>query len=893
MNVSFSLTNFSLCILLFALVGVGCSPGASTMAQANAAASTTATTGTRVTTTVTEPFAYLGQSVALSGEMLAAGAPGENARQGAVYLWQKEPDGWHEQTRLVAADGRADDEFGFAVAIDGDLLVVGAAYRQQAAGTIYIFERQAAGWVEQARLTREAGQNFDLFGYDVAISGDTVVVGARSVNDPQHGRNTGAVYVYQRQQNEWQQQARLVSPAPAPTAHFGHAVAVDGDQIVVGAFGEDDAQNGRKAGSAYIFQRQGQEWHLQTRLTAADGDRYDAFGYAVAIDGDTVAVSASQHHWGHEQFLGAVYLFEQQGGNWAEQTKLTPTNSETLGGIVGHSLALAGDALLVGGYGLRGIHHFEREQGTWVERPMLATSNPPDSLSLSLSNHALAVDGRTAVIGDRGGPAGQSNNLSGALLLYELGSTAAGETTGPPTPTTPVESAAPEPIPLPATAVQPLFNGQHLRVYGTVHSRSANRHVPPDGQFVAVSHLEPPTDPRSDRQESSLHFWHIQDGTFCATPQTLSAFLDPATQMAWLANDRVLMVPGDGTISAGEPCGESDFAALDHLFNEPIRAIAARSPNLDRLLLRGDQSYWLYQPDSSAVQPVAGLTALERNFHSWSPDGQRVSIAVAAGSEQTIYLIDAASGQTLQRLPTAGSLPHYWHLNRYLMLHQRESEPLLVDLDQPMSRPAPMLSQYFGQYFGQDVSYPADTMAFGVYPTGSGDGYTVFVAVREPTAEGIYLYDADSDAVEIFPYDRPTHLLFADGLAVFVDKFDWERPDGGANGRDNHQFYWMGTPDGQLSQIDIVGHQPRTSALQPLWLPETSRMVFASSQGVSLVSLPDGQLLNFWRLEGTEHPVQTALVSLSPNGQTLVVEAITQPADMGPGDTYLYAIPLP
>jgi hypothetical protein len=99
------------------------------MAQANAAPSTTATTGTRVTTAVTEPFAYLGQSVALSGETLAAGAPGENARQGAVYLWQKEPDGWREQTRLVAADGRADDEFGFAVALDGDLLVVGAAYR--------------------------------------------------------------------------------------------------------------------------------------------------------------------------------------------------------------------------------------------------------------------------------------------------------------------------------------------------------------------------------------------------------------------------------------------------------------------------------------------------------------------------------------------------------------------------------------------------------------------------------------------------------------------------------------------------------------------------------------------------------------------------------------------
>jgi hypothetical protein len=884
MNLSFNFTNLSLFVVLLALVATACDQSSPTMAQANVAGTAQTMTGTQVTTAVTQPFAYLGRSVTLSGETLAVGAPGENSRRGAVYLFQKEGDGWQEQTRLVATDGRAGDEFGGTLAVADDLLVVGAPYWRQAAGAVYIFDRQGSNWVEQAQLLREDGQPFDLFGYDVAISGETVVVGARSVNDPQHGRNAGAVYVYQRVQNEWRQQARLTSPEPGPTAHFGHAVAVDSDTIVVGAFGHNDAQNGRNAGAAYVFQRQGQEWSLQTRLTAADGDAHDAFGVALALDGDIIAISASQHDWGHEQFLGAVYIYQRQGSDWRQQAKLTPVNPDRFGGPVGHTLALAGNTLLVGGYGLSSVYHFERQQDTWVEQPRLVMSNPP--FSILFGSEALAVSGTVAVVGDRGASASQSNNMTGAVFLYELSAGPDSTASAPAAPVPPQETAppaAPEPLPIPATEVSPLFSGQYLMAH--------TGNVPPEGQFVAVAHLEPPADLRSDQRESSLHFWQVQTGRFCPYPQTLSGHPNLYHLPTWLADGRVLIVPDDGTIRVGEPCAAGDFDTMDHLFAEPIRAVAAQSPDLTRLLLRGDDAYWLYQPQQSVVRPVAGLAAHERNIHNWSPDGSRVSIGASGDRGAGIHLIDAATGQIEQLIAVAagmgGSYYHTW-LNNQTLIFQNETGPTLIDLRQPTPRPAPILSQLFDL----DIAFPAETTAFGAYPTGSGEDYAVFVAVREPAAAGIYLYYAADDRVKVLPYDHPTHLFFANGRSIFIDKFDWQYPDGGPNGIDHHQLYWVATPNGQMSQIEVAGHQPRSSSLQPLWLPDSSQMAFASSQGVSLVSLPDGQLLDYWHLAGTEQAVQHVSLLLAPDGQTLIAQANTESAGIGPGDTYLYAIPL-
>jgi hypothetical protein len=295
------------------------------------------------------------------------------------------------------------------------------------------------------------------------------------------------------------------------------------------------------------------------------------------------------------------------------------------------------------------------------------------------------------------------------------------------------------------------------------------------------------------------------------------------------------------------------------------------------------------------VELVGGPPVHERNFHNWSPDGRRLSIAPAGdGSEARLFLFDVNTGLTVRVIDAAagatGGIFHRWLTDEILLIHQSGPEPMLLDLRQPTLRPTPILSQLLDH----NISYPGDTMAFGVYPADSGDDedFIIFVAVREPAAEGIYIYHSATGEVERLPYDRPTHLFFPDGRAVFVDKFEWDNLGPEPDGPDRHQLYWVGTAGGRLSQIEIVGHQPRGNMLQTLWLPDTSQMVFASSQGMSLVSLPDGQLLDFWRLTGTEDPVQTALVQLSPNKQTLIVQAITQGADFGPPETYLYAIPL-
>ena len=115
----------------------------------------------------------------------------------------------------------------------------------------------------------------------MAIAGDTVVVGA--YNDDDNGSESGSAYVFTRSGTTWTEQAKLTASDGAADDFFGISVAISGDTVVIGAYADDD--NGINSGSAYIYTRSGSTWTEQAKLMASDGVRIDQFGCSVAISG--------------------------------------------------------------------------------------------------------------------------------------------------------------------------------------------------------------------------------------------------------------------------------------------------------------------------------------------------------------------------------------------------------------------------------------------------------------------------------------------------------------------------------------------------------------------------------------------------------------------------------
>ncbi len=326
-----------------------------------------------------------------------------------------------EMAEVTASNAGANHQFGWAVAVDGDTLVVGAvnAYGSDwFTGAVYVFTRNQAGaesWGEVVKLVGSDTVAFDLFGHSVAISGDLVVVGA-PWSDPS-GDSSGAAYVFERNQggaDAWGQVAKLTASDGAATDNFGTSVAIDGATVVVGA--KYHTGPATSSGAAYVFARnQGgpDAWGQVTELTASDASSYNAFGHAVAISGSDVAVAANQDK--------SVYLFARnQGGAdaWGEVRILTQGLGSTRG--FGNSLALDVDTLAIGGLssidsGAVWIH--ARNQGgldNWGQVRQLTAS---DAATADFFGAAVALSGDRLLVGASYNDAAAAD--AGALFLFE------------------------------------------------------------------------------------------------------------------------------------------------------------------------------------------------------------------------------------------------------------------------------------------------------------------------------------------------------------------------------------------------------------------------------------------------------------------------------------------
>ena len=232
-------------------------------------------------------------------------------------------------------------EFGHAVALTADIAVIGDPIdtdRVRFAGAAHVLRRNGGQWEMAAKLVAPDAEQYDIFGHSVAISGERIIVGAPENDDD--GENSGAVYVFDSDGSQWQLHSKLVAPDGAAEAEFGTAVGVDGDVLVVGA--PFDPENGLRSGAAYVFRLVDDVWSFEAKLLAQDGEEGDRFGLSLELANDALIVSAPSAGGS-----GAVYAFEYDGVDWVEEAVIYPHDGQDREAF-GWSLALEDDVLVVG-----------------------------------------------------------------------------------------------------------------------------------------------------------------------------------------------------------------------------------------------------------------------------------------------------------------------------------------------------------------------------------------------------------------------------------------------------------------------------------------------------------------------------------------------------------------
>ena len=366
-------------------------------------------------------YDYFGASVAVGGNTMVVGADqatvGGNAGQGAVYVFTESGAAWTQTAKLTASGGAAGDQFGQSVAISGNTVVVGASGANSYQGAAYVFTASGAAWTQTAKLTASDGAADAYFGQSVAISDGTVVVGALYA---QVGENAlqGAAYVFTASGAAWTQTAKLTASDGAAYAYFGTSVAIggNGDTVAVGASGANDRQ-----GTAYVFTAAGAAWTQTAELTASDGAANAYFGSSVALSGSTMVVGALYATAGGNFEQGAAYVFTASGAAWTQAAELTATNGAAYA-YFGSSVALSGNTLMigapdaaVGGNVNQGAAYvFTASGAAWTQTAELTAF---DGAANAYFGQSVSISGNTFVVGAPEATVG-GNYTQGAAYVF-------------------------------------------------------------------------------------------------------------------------------------------------------------------------------------------------------------------------------------------------------------------------------------------------------------------------------------------------------------------------------------------------------------------------------------------------------------------------------------------
>jgi len=321
-----------------------------------------------------------GEAVAISGDTAVVGAwledndHGLNAGSAYVYRWTGEQ--WIQTTKLLAPDGVADDRFGQAVSVHGDLIIVGASLAdvegRSNAGAAYIYRRAGAAWNFEGKVVASDPYANDRFGLAVAVSDAGVAVGAPR-EERQGGVDQGAVYTYSFNGSSWTQNAKLIATKPGSNDWFGFNLSMEGTILAIGSQ-NDDTPGGLDAGSVYVFNYVNSQWMYAQTIRASDGSVGANFGSSLSLSTDILVVGAERDTIAGFGRAGSAYVFTRINNQWLQATKLVstaPANDDFFGssvGVAGKTVVVGAEKADLSGTDSGSVQAFEFSEGngTWV-----------------------------------------------------------------------------------------------------------------------------------------------------------------------------------------------------------------------------------------------------------------------------------------------------------------------------------------------------------------------------------------------------------------------------------------------------------------------------------------------------------------------------------------------
>lgn len=327
-----------------------------------------------------------------------------------------------DEVKLLASDGAEFDMFGWSVSVSGDTLISGAKDDDDngdGSGSAYFFTLDPVTglWSEQQKITASDGAASDEFGYSVSISGDVAVVGAL-YDFVGVSANAGSAYIFVRDPvtGNWTEEQKLLPQDVTSNARFGQSVAINGDTVVVGSPGKYFGS--ANAGAAYVFVRDTNtgNWSEQQKLVSTGLSGGDNFGISVAIDGDSVSIGATGED-DNGTDSGAVFVFLRDTGVWTQQQKLLATDGEQ-DDWMGWSVSISGDVVIAGApqedenaFNAGATYLYERNSGVWTQQQKFLSS---DGGSYDSFGDEVSIVGENAVIGAYG-----NGSPSGSAYVYK------------------------------------------------------------------------------------------------------------------------------------------------------------------------------------------------------------------------------------------------------------------------------------------------------------------------------------------------------------------------------------------------------------------------------------------------------------------------------------------
>ncbi|MHC4219429.1 MAG: FG-GAP repeat protein [Planctomycetota bacterium] len=360
-----------------------------------------------------------GDAVAIHGNVAVVGAPGDDdlgSQSGAVYIFHYDGAEWAQQPKLVISGSAAGHRCGYSVSVNNDVAVFGAPSDDHAgpeSGSAYVFRLNAGTWEQETKLTASDSFFFHVFGESVSVNGNVTLVGALKPS------SIGAVYAFRYIVNEWIEEDILTASDGNSDNRFGVSVSIKGDVALIGANRDDEG--GTDAGAAYIFRYNSGTgfWDEDVKLTASDPAPGDGFGISVSLSGNVAVIGANNDDPAVDD-SGSAYVFRFSDGSWVEEAKLTAPTAAPSWDEYGQAVAVSGGIVVVGARadnaggefsGAAYFYQYQFDGNDWAWN-LVAKLIASDSIGGDTFGRVVAVHGGTAFVGS------PQHNNDGASYSY-------------------------------------------------------------------------------------------------------------------------------------------------------------------------------------------------------------------------------------------------------------------------------------------------------------------------------------------------------------------------------------------------------------------------------------------------------------------------------------------